>query len=143
MHPFLAERSSINVMSANPINNESIFAAAAARHWQQLGQELHEDVDRVNRSGGAASFSRVGENEYRVSNSETGLEVQIVADLEDHLARYEFSRTNDHSAGVPEGGILSMRMGRNGVEFYSSDQSLTASEARSLLLDPVLNLTLP
>jgi hypothetical protein len=46
---------------------------------------------------------------------------------------------NDHSAGVPEGGILSMRMGRNGVEFYSSDRLLTAAEARNLLLDPVLN----
>ena len=131
------------MMSASPINNESIFAAAAARHWQQLGKELLEDVDRFNDHRGEASFSQSGENEYRVSNSETGLEVHIVADLEDHLARYEFSRTNEHSAGVPEGGILSMRMGRNGIEFYSSDQPLTASEARSLLLDPVLSLTIP
>jgi hypothetical protein len=32
-----------------------------------------------------------------------------------------------------------MRLGRNAVEFYSADKPLTASEARSLLLDPVLN----
>jgi hypothetical protein len=30
-------------------------------------------------------------------------------------------------------------MGRNGVEFYSSDQPVTAAEARGLLLDPVLS----
>ena len=131
----------MNVMSANPIPNESAFAKAALEHWRQLGRELSEDVNQFNQQGGSTSFSQPGPNEYGVSNSETGLEVQIVADLEDHLAYYNFRRTNDHSAGAPEGGILSMRPGRNGVEFYSSDQPLTASEARSLLLDPVLNST--
>lgn len=104
-----------------------------------LGQELRADVERFNQQGSSVFFSQTNSNEYRVSNSQTGLEVRIVADPEDHLAHYEFSRTNDQSAGAPEGGILSMRMGRNGVEFYSSDQPLTPSEARSLLLDPVLN----
>ena len=54
----------------------------------------------------------------------------------------EFNRTVDGKSagvGVAEGGILSMRLGPNGVEFYSSDQPLTAPEARSLLLDPVLS----
>jgi len=35
--------------------------------------------------------------------------------------------------------MLSMRMGKAGVEFYSSDQPVNAEEARGLLLDPVLN----
>jgi hypothetical protein len=130
-----------DVMSANPIHNEGSFAEAALEHWRMLGQELRADVERWNHQGSSASFSQPNSNEYRVSNSQTGLEVRIVADPEDHLANYEFRRTNDQSAGAPEGGILSMRMGRNGVEFYSSDQPLTASEARSLLLDPVLNTT--
>ena len=126
-------------MSANPINREGAFADAALRHWDQLGRELRADVDQFSQSGRTASFSEPAPNEYRVSNPDSGLEVRIVADMEDHIARYDFRRMNDHSAGVPEGGILSMRMGANGVEFFSSDQPLTAAEARSLLVDPVLN----
>ena len=126
------------VMSANPINNEELFADAALQHWEQLGRELRADVDQFKTGGGSASFAQPGATEYRVSNPGSGLQVRIVADLQDHIARYDFSRTNDQSAGTPEGGILSMRMGRDGVEFYSSDQPVTASEARSLLLDPVL-----
>jgi hypothetical protein len=133
------QTSSINVMSANPVNNEQLFAEAALEHWRQLGEELRSDVDQFNRKSGSATFSQPSAEEYRISNSESGLEVRVVVDPQDHLAHYDFVRTNDHSAGAPEGGILSMRMGRNGVEFYSSDQPVTASEARGLLLDPVLS----
>lgn len=125
-------------MATNPINNEHVFEDAALQHWQQLGQELRTDVEDFNREGGSAVLSQPSTDEYRVSNSRSGLEVRIIADPEDHIVRYDFFRTNDHSAGAPEGGIVSMRMGRNGVEFYSSDQPLTASEARGLFLDPVL-----
>ena len=128
-------------MSANPIRNEQAFEEAALDHWRRLGEEIQADVEEFNRRGGPASFSNPNRNEYRVNNSEAGLEVRIVADPEDHLAHYDFHRTNDNSAGAPEGGILSMRMGRDGVEFYSSDQPLTPAEARSLLLDPVLKPT--
>jgi hypothetical protein len=65
--------------------------------------------------------------------------VRIVANPADHLVRYDFFSLKDQSAGSPEGGILSMRIGTNGVEFYSSDQPVTAAEARTLFLDPVLN----
>lgn len=127
-------------MSANPINSELAFGEAALRHWELLGKELQNDVDQFNEHGGTAEFSQHGATEYRVSNSESGLEVHVVADTENHIVRYDFIRTNEASAGAPEGGILSMRMGRDAVEFYSADQPLTASEARSLLLDPVLSL---
>jgi hypothetical protein len=126
-------------MSANPIDSERVFAEAALEHWRRLGQELRADVDIFNQQSGKATFSQPSANEYRVSSSQSGLEVRIVADPDDHLAHYAFIRTNDRSAGAPEGGILSMRLGGNGVEFYSSDQPVTAKEARSLLLDPVLN----
>ena len=127
-------------MSANPINNELAFGEAALRHWELLGKELENDVDQFIEHGGTAEFSHHGATEYRVSNSDSGLEVHVVADTENHIVRYDFIRTNQASAGAPEGGILSMRLGRDAVEFYSADQPLTASEARSLLLDPVLNL---
>ena len=129
----------MNDMSANPINSEQVFADAALAYWRRLGEELQADVAQFSRGGGSASFSNPRTGEYRVSNPASGVEVRIVADLEDHISHYDFMRMNDHSAGVPEGGILSMRMGRNGVEFYSSDRPLTGAEARTLLLDPVLN----
>jgi hypothetical protein len=109
------------------------------QHWQRLGQELKADVEQFNQDGGSASFSQPSTNEYRVSNSDSGLEVIIVADPDDHIVRYDFVRTNSQSAGAPEGGMLSMRMGTAGVEFYSSDQPVKAEEARGLFLDPVLN----
>ena len=126
-------------MAANPINNEAQFAQAAVQHWQRLGQELKADVEQFNQDGGSASFSQPSANEYQVSNSDSGLAVIIVADPDDHIVRYDFERTNNQSAGVPEGGMLSMRMGKAGVEFYSSDQPVKAEEARGLFLDPVLN----
>lgn len=125
-------------MVANPINNEGKFAQAAVEHWQRLGQDLQADVEQFNGDGGSASFSKRSANEYRVSNSDSGLAVIIVADPNDHVIRYDFVRTNNQSAGTPEGGILSMRMGTFGVEFYSSDQPVDAEQARGLLLDPVL-----
>jgi hypothetical protein len=139
----LPQISSINVMSANPVNNEQLFAEAALEHWRRLREELRSDVDQFNRQSGSATFSQPSAEEYRVSNSDSGLEVRVIVDPQDHIARYDFVRTNDHSAGAPEGGILSMRMGRNGVEFYSSDQPVTAAEARGLLLDPVLSPSQP
>lgn len=129
------------LVSANPINSEKMFSDLAIQHWRQLGQELKADVDEYVNSGGSASFSEPREGEYRVTSSDSGLEMRIVADPDDRIARYEFIRTNDLSAGAPEGGIFSMRVGRNNrVEFYSSDQELQAEEARKLLLEPVLAL---
>jgi len=125
-------------MAANPINNEAQFAQAAVQHWQDLGQKLKADVEQFKRDGGSASFTQPSTNEYRVSNSDSGLAVIIVADPEDHIVRYNFVSTSNQTAGAPEGGILSMRMGKTGVEFYSSDQPVNADEARGLLLDPVL-----
>jgi len=127
-------------VSANPINNELAFGEAALRHWALLGEELRQDIEQFNQRGGSVEFAQQASTEYWVTNPASGLEVHIMADTEDHMVRYEFVRANDNSAGAPEGGILSMRMVGGSVEFYSADRQLTASEARSLLLDPVLNL---
>ncbi|PYY14026.1 MAG: hypothetical protein DMG61_11345 [Acidobacteria bacterium] len=127
------------IVSANPINNELAFGDAALRHWELLGKELQQDIDAFNDHAGSVSFDEPGPMKYRIRNPDSGLEVRIDAEIGSHIVRYEFARMNDNSAGAPEGGILSMRMGRSGVEFYSADRPLTAQEARSLLLDPVLN----
>jgi hypothetical protein len=128
-------------VSANPISNEQDFSEAALRHWELLGEELRQDIDKFNKEkGGSVSLIETASTEYRVNNPDSGLEARIAADTRNHIVHYGFLRMNDTSAGAPEGGILSMRLGRNGVEFYSADRPLTASEARSLLLDPILNL---
>src|ERR1700737_2335118 len=69
--------SSMKLMSANPINNERLFADAALEHWQGLGREVRADVDQFNAEGGSASFSQPSADEYRVSNSDSGLQVRI------------------------------------------------------------------
>ena len=127
-------------MSANPINNEHAFDDAALQHWELLGTELRKDIDNFNdEQGRSASFEQVGPTEYRANSFDSGLEVRITADTESHIVSYDFMRMNDNSAGAPEGGILSMRLGVGGVEFFSADRPVTSSEARSLLLEPVLN----
>lgn len=46
---------------------------------------------------------------------------------------------NNHTAGVPEGGILSIRKSPRGTaEFYTADERLTSEETRQVLLEPVL-----
>jgi hypothetical protein len=123
----------------NPVN-EQAFGDAALQHWELLGRELRQDIEAFKREkGGSALFEEVGPTEYRVSSPDSGLEARISADPASHIVRYEFIRMNDNSAGAPEGGILSMRRGANGVEFFSADEPVTSSEARSLLLDPLLN----
>lgn len=120
-------------------SNESQFDAAAHARWQKLGEELQADVAEFNAHGSGASLSTSGSNEYRLQNSTSGLEVTLVADFENRNVRYSYSAINQRSAGVPEGGMLSMRQSRRGaVEFYSADERLTSEETRQVLLEPLL-----
>jgi hypothetical protein len=62
-----------------------------------------------------------------------------MADFDNRNVRYDYSAINQQSAGVPEGGMLSMRQSRRGaVEFYSADERLTSEETRQVLLEPML-----
>lgn len=92
-----------------------------------------------NSSRGSADFSADGENQFLVRNSDTGLQLTITADFAGQTIDYDYSQLNDKTAGVPEGGMLSMRQTPRGtVEFYSADEPLTVEEARHVLLEPVL-----
>ncbi|HEY2114910.1 MAG TPA: hypothetical protein VGJ51_07455 [Candidatus Angelobacter sp.] len=118
---------------------ESQFAAAARARWQELGDELRADVEEFNKQGSGADLDTDGEDRYRVQNSSSGLELALTADFGSHTVRYDYSAINQRSAGVPEGGILSMRQSRSGtVEFYSADERLTSEETRQVLLEPLL-----
>jgi hypothetical protein len=114
------------------------FTAAAAERWQKLGKELQADVAEFNSRQPGADFGQSGENTFRVTNSNSGLELLLTADFDSHTVRYEYSALN-HGAGIPEGGMLSMRQSSTGsVEFYSADERLTSEETRQVLLDPML-----
>lgn len=118
---------------------ESQFAEAARARWQELGDELRADVEEFNKQGSGADLATEGEDRYRVQNSSSGLELVLTADFGNHSVRYDYAAINQRSAGVPEGGMLSMRQSRSGkVEFYSADERLTSEETRQVLLEPLL-----
>lgn len=119
--------------------NLNDFARAARQRWMQLAEELKADVAEFNARQGGADFDQGPENQFRVSNSTTGLQLIITADFLDRTVNYTYKQLNDKTSGVPEGGILSMRQsGGSGVEFYSADERLTPEETREVLLDPIL-----
>ena len=123
---------------------EAQFAAAARARWQELGDELRADVEEFNKQGSGAELAIEGEDRYRVQNSSSGLELVLTADFGNHHVVYDYSAFNQRSAGVPEGGMLSMRQSRSGtVEFYSADERLTSEETRQVLLEPLLFPKLP
>jgi hypothetical protein len=125
--------------SATPSDPESQFAAAARQRWLRLGEELRADVAEFNSHRPGADLATDGENQYRVRNSSSGVELTLTADFDNHTVRYDYSAINQRSAGVPEGGMLSMRQSRRGgVEFYSADERLTSEETRQVLLEPML-----
>jgi hypothetical protein len=119
--------------------NLNDFARAARQRWMQLAEELKADVAEFNARQGGADFDQGPENQFRVSNSTTGLQLIITADFQDRTVNYTYKQLSDKTAGVPEGGILSMRQSPgSGVEFYSADERLTPEETREVLLDPIL-----
>jgi hypothetical protein len=119
-------------------DRESRFTTAARQRWLKLGEELRSDVAEFNSHYSGADIEE-GEDRFRVRNSRSGLELTLTADFENHLVRYGYSALNQRSAGVPEGGMLSMRQSRTGlVEFYSADERLTSEETRQVLLEPML-----
>jgi len=123
----------------DPSDPEGRFAAAARARWQELGDELRADVEEFNKQGSGADLATEGEDRYRVQNSNSGLELVLTADFDNHNVGYDYAAINQRSAGVPEGGMLSMRQSRSGtVEFYSADERLTSEETRQVLLEPLL-----
>ncbi|HKW76153.1 MAG TPA: hypothetical protein VJN64_11560 [Terriglobales bacterium] len=115
------------------------FAEAARRRWAELGDELKADVTEFNNRGEDAEFSRLAENRYQVRNPSAGLQLDMIADIQERVVRYDYSVLSNASKGVPEGGMLSIRQSRSGgADFYSSDERLTSEEARQVLLEPVL-----
>jgi len=119
-------------------SNDNTFDTAARARWERLAEELKADVAAFNARQPGAEFSEESETVFRVVNSAAGLELRLTADFENRNVRYDYSALNQQSAGIPEGGILSMRQSADGaVEFYSADEQLTPAETCNVLLEPV------
>jgi len=117
---------------------DNTFDTAARARWKRLAEELKADVAAFNAQQPGAEFSGESETVFRVINSAAGLELRLTADFENRNVRYDYSALNQQSAGIPEGGILSMRQSADGaVEFYSADEQLTPKEMCNVLLEPV------
>jgi hypothetical protein len=120
-------------------SSEDQFAEAARRRWASLREELNTDIAEFNAHGEEAGFFQVSDTQYRVRNPKSGLQLDLTADFSERVVRYSYSALNKVSAGVPEGGILSIRQSRLGAaEFYSADERLSSEETRQVLLEPVL-----
>lgn len=119
--------------------SEKQFARAAMLRWRDLAEELKADVNEFNVHHIVAGFSQAAPDLFRVSNFTTGLQLTITAEFEVRIIRYGYEQVSDKNAGVPDGGILSMRQSQRGeVDFYSADKRLTSEETRKVLLEPVL-----
>jgi hypothetical protein len=131
-------RQNTHASSENQPSQEGQFRAAARARWQRLGEELRADVAAFNSQQSEAEFAQEGENLFRLRNSKAGLELTLTADFENHNVRYDYSALDQQNAGVPEGGMLSMRQSQDGgVEFYSADEQLTSKETCNVLLEPM------
>lgn len=137
MQPSTGRRSLI------PLSMETMqsgFTRQARRRWQELAEELQVDVAELNLRHGKVSFLQPAETEIRVSNPSSGVELALTADFAQRLVRYDYVADAAEPAGIPEGGILSMRERNDGsVEFYSADERLTPEETRSVLLEPLFS----
>ena len=49
-----------------------------------------------------AEFSRSGDDAYHITYDESGLELEITADFEAQVVRYDYKPTSSNSAGVPK-----------------------------------------
>ena len=120
-------------------NQELQFRYATQERWRQLGEELKADVAEFDAEKQHATFSAEGENLYHIRNSASGLELTLHADFDNCMVRYDYAAVNNQTAGVPDGGILSIRKSSRGsAEFYPADERLTSEETRQVLLEPVL-----
>ena len=103
----------LRTLTINPIPKTALPRprALAGRNW---ATNFAPTWTEFNKQGSGADLATDGEDRYRVQNSSSGLELALTADFDNHTVRYDYSAINQRSAGVPEGGILSMRQSRRG-----------------------------
>lgn len=123
--------------SVSDRNIDSPLQERGTQCWRSLAQGFAEDVKQFTNLDGTASFDQPSEFECRISNPAGAIAAEISADIPELMIRYEY-QSEGNNAGVPEGGVLTIRDAGRSVELYSADQRLTREQARKLILAPVL-----
>jgi hypothetical protein len=113
------------------------FESKAGRKWAELVREIEQDTEEFRRHNGKADFKQQSDFQCRVSNSEAGVALVLMADMTAHSVHYDYEAEQKNVA-VPEGGFLSLRTVDSDVAFYSADQQVTTEQARRLVLEPLL-----
>ncbi len=117
---------------------EQTFQQAEFRHWKELASALESDVSEYNKQGGSATFTRVSDQEVRITDRDSALTLTVRADIDGHTIHYDYGSTKTRVAS-PEGGIFALRRSRWGrPELYSADQRIHIEGARRILLEPIL-----
>lgn len=123
--------------SATDHDLDSSLESRAAQCWHRLARGFAEDVNEFGKLNGTASFDQPSEFECRISNPAAAIATKISADITELMIRYDY-QSEGSNAGVPEGGVFTIRDAGHSVELYSADQLLTREQARKLILEPVL-----
>lgn len=123
--------------SASDRDVDSPLEARAEQCWRRLADGFAEDVNEFVRLNGTATFDQPSDFECRISNPTAAIATKISAAIPELMIRYDY-QSEGRSAGVPEGGVLTIRDAGHSVELYSADQRLTREQARKLILEPVL-----
>jgi hypothetical protein len=123
--------------SASDRDIDSPLEERAAQCWRGLAQGFAADVDEFRKSNGIATFDQSAEFECRISNPAAAIATAISADIPELMIHYDY-QSEGRNAGVPEGGVLTIRDAGHAVELYSADQRLSREQARKLILEPVL-----
>jgi hypothetical protein len=123
--------------SASDRDVNSPLEARATQCWQRLAQGFAEDVKEFTKLNGTATFDQSSDSECRISNPAAAIATKVSADIPELMIRYDY-QSEGRNAGVPEGGVLTIRDAGHAVELYSADQRLTREQARKLILEPVL-----
>jgi|SRR5579862_5069236 len=116
---------------------DSPLAERAVECWRRLAQGFAEDVNEFRKSNGTATFDQLSDFECRISNPEAAVVTTIAADIPELMIRYDY-QSEGRNAGVPEGGVLTIRDAGHSVDLYSADERLSREQARKLILEPVL-----
>lgn len=109
----------------------------ATQCWHEVTKGFAQDVKEFQAVEGGVQFEQSSEFQCRITNPAAGISVQVSADVAQLAIRYDY-QSEGQKAGVPEGGVLTIRDGGRSVELYSADQRLTLEQARKLVLEPVL-----
>ena len=122
-------------LHAEQLNDEQV-SQAVLRWWEQLGNGIREDVERMRRRDLEAEFLAQAYC-YEVRNPQVGLVLSAELDPDARTVHFDY-RSESEQAAAPEGGIFSLRSRGNRVSAFYADQEMTPDRVLRTLLKPVL-----